>query len=234
MFKIRRSRPLVVAALVAVAGALPACSAEDPITGDEAVAQTGAEPTMSYEEFRATAEWEPRRNMWIVEGDLPLRDENELREHYERTFGATGGLSVNQVNGVDDVWSRANRRNLTYCVSRASLGANYAATVAAMHQAAAGWEATANVQFIHLSAHDNNCNNANASVVFDVQAWSGSTGQAFFPSWQRKDRTLFLNWGASPQWPSDQRDLISIIMHELGHALGNIGSSSVSEESPSL
>jgi serralysin len=188
------------------------------------------EPTpMSWEEYLSGAQRD-EGGVFIVNGDEVADDEAELREyyaHYLELFNhaktdvrsAEQPLLVNKVNGAIDKWSATQARNLTYCVSD-TFGANKARMVAAMNEATAAWEATANVDFIHVTAQDSNCTASNPNVVFDVRPVSGQQylARAFFPSSPRSSRNVLFDssaFGNISPWT-----IAGITRHELGHTLG--------------
>lgn len=189
---------------------------------------------LTYEEFKAQAYQEPETGMFIVNGDEPVETEEQLRAMYdafldsvaqaqarEDGYGTTEqGLIVNRVSGVDDKWSTTTRQNLRYCVSKTSFGTRYTTVVNAMASAAAAWEATAGVNFIHDSAKDTACTSSTTGVIFDVRQTSTTSylARAFFPSYPRSSRNVLISTSAfgsiSPY------TLTGILRHELGHTLG--------------
>ncbi|HEU4409682.1 MAG TPA: M57 family metalloprotease [Polyangiaceae bacterium] len=173
---------------------------------------------MSFDEFEAQTYREPATGVYIVDGDTPVLNADALRGFFDDHV-QQGALIVNQAGGVDDRWDDTQKRNLTYCVSSA-FGGNHSAVAQAMVSAAAAWEATANVDFIHLSAQDNACNPSNTSVVFDVSPTSGQPylARAFFPKYARPFRNILIDsqsFGHIVPYT-----LTGILRHELGHALG--------------
>jgi len=190
--------------------------------------------TLSYEGFVAkyiTVQKTPSGTTYLYDWDQPLRDEAQVKALYaEYARVKQGGerLSAAIVNtnlfGDRDVWSAADRTNLTYCVSN-DFGANKPAVVNALAKATADWSAAANngVKFAYDGAQDGACTNANTAVTFNTipinQPDSGLIAQAFFPSYARADRQVLVNvpnaLGPNPAFPFD-----GILRHELGHALG--------------
>jgi hypothetical protein len=184
---------------------------------DEAVGRTG--PDMSFDEFEAATYHEPWDDgVYIVNGDTPVEDEKKLREVYDEIY-SQGALAIDRSGGVDIKWSSAQQRNLTYCVSDA-FGAHKAQVVEALEVATeGGWEAVANVDFIHVSSQDGACTSSNPNVLFDVRPVSGAPylARAFFPDAARASRSVLVDSSAfgGSGWPLD-----GILLHELGHSLG--------------
>ncbi|MGE0790043.1 MAG: matrixin family metalloprotease [Sandaracinaceae bacterium] len=188
-------------------------------------------PALTFEEFVANAVRDESRDVWIVDGDTPVRTLEELREVYEhigRTRVAYGtsdanpnALSLAQAGGGDDVWDGSSVLNLTFCVDQ-SFGSNHGAVVSAMQQAGADWSGVANVRFIYHSEHDANCQPGNSGVVFDVRPVDSGgefLAAAFFPSWPRSQRTLQVD-GAAFRPTGTAVTLTGVLRHELGHVLG--------------
>ncbi|WP_437746860.1 matrixin family metalloprotease [Sorangium sp. So ce1504] len=217
-----RSRPEIAVGLLLTCLSLAGCYAAEAEEGDtvpdEVVATAGPRPLVSYEEFRKTLVWAPSEGFWVAEGDIPLRSEERIRKFYEDHYSPSGALTVTRIGSSNNIWSRADRLNLTYCISPSAFGADYNRVVDAMHQAAAGWENAANVRFVHVVAEDTNCTNANNNVKFNVTSPARLDGSAFYPDWPRNERELALTW--DPDWSTNPRVPIGVIMHELGHVLG--------------
>lgn len=177
-----------------------------------------------FEEFKNSL-YKDFTGAYIVEGDIPIRNDEALYEYYlditnGTNSGNTGDLIVSNLNGVDQIWNSSMRKSLTYCVSNA-FAQNYDLVVNEMNEASAAWEANAlNVDFIHLQNEDTNCTNNNNNVVFNVIPAPNSGGllaRAFFPFEPRQDReVLITDNGLSSQ----AIDLVAILRHELGHVLG--------------
>jgi hypothetical protein len=172
---------------------------------------------LSFEEFEAMAYKEPD-GTYVVDGDTPVRDIEQLRELYEH-YVQPGALTINMHGGSIDKWNVLWRINLTYCVSTA-FGANYSAVVTAMGQAANAWQAAGGVRFVHDSSQDTFCFPTTNSVVFDVRPVSGKPylAKAFFPNEDRLLRSVLIDsssFGDISPW-----SLTGVLRHELGHALG--------------
>ena len=154
---------------------------------------------------------EPETGARVVDGDL-------LEEGRDGWAETGQGLTVAQVDGRDDVWPRAMRKHLTFCIDAQSFGRLVPAVRAAMEAATADWEASADVQFSERTvAH---CSRASEEVVFDVRAVSGRPylARSFFPSSPRSRRELLVDATALP--PPAPLTLAGVLRHELGHVLG--------------
>jgi len=175
---------------------------------------------LTWEQFKDTkVVVEADTGVFIADGDTPFFSMKQLREFYEMNV-RDGQLIVNRIGSADDKWNDTQKLNLTYCVSKKALGSNYNKAVTAMAAAASAWEATANVNFVHVVAQDGNCTNRNTSVVFNVGAvCRGSyVARAFFPSYPRRSREVLIDctaWGDLGAWTVD-----GVLRHELGHTLG--------------
>jgi serine protease len=173
----------------------------------------------TFEEFEAATYREPwPGGVYIINGDTPVSGKKALREVWERMF-ANGALTVHHPGSVDAKWDRVTKRALTYCVSD-EFGANKPAVLAAMAAAAErGWEAFANVDFIHVVAEDARCDEQNLAVLFDVRPVFGQPylARAFFPGAARDSSNVFIDQSSFEQtdW-----ELSNILAHELGHVLG--------------
>jgi hypothetical protein len=212
MFKFR------AVALLAGASLLGACG--------EAPAPQQKEQGVTWEQFRSAA-IQDSEGAFIVDGDLNVGStEAELRSFFDAMVAESeaatrqDGLAVYRLNGVDIKWSATAARNITYCVSSASFGTRYSTVVNAMASAAAAWEATSNVNFVHLSQYDSNCTASQTGVVFDVRQVSnaGYTARAFFPNTSRSGRNVLIDssaFGNMGAWT-----LTGVLRHELGHTLG--------------
>ena len=191
-----------------------------------------ARQPLGWEAFRAAAYQEPDSGVFITNGDELAETEADLFAAYLRYLSgleavgeptaadALNPLIVNRVGGADDKWSAAAAANITFCVSQSSFGSRYATVVAAMDAAAAAWEGTANVNFVHLTAQDGNCTARNNNVVFDVRQVSTTQylARSFFPSTTRRSRNVLIatsSFGNISPWT-----LTGVLRHELGHTLG--------------
>src|SRR5215468_10094647 len=123
----------------------------------------------SWDEFKraATREFQGE-TFYVADGDLRVTLD-ELRQDYDQrlaaflagdsgTAEAEQPSTVNQVNGVDDLWAVTARRDITYCVSD-SFGADKARSIAEMAQATKDWERYGNFHFRYVPAQDAACDN---------------------------------------------------------------------------
>jgi serine protease len=183
---------------------------------------------LGFEEFQRQTFREPGENgKYIVNGDTPIRDAEALRRFYDENIAkepeATSiiELIVATEAGRDLLWSNAEKRKLTYCVSRA-FGPRHAAVVAAMSAAGRRWAEFADVRFIHVPAEDARCDEKNARVLFDVRpvdVWGEYFARAFFPNEPRVARNVLID-DSSFTLPPGKLTLVGILRHELGHVLG--------------
>ena len=195
--------------------ALSACGSE--VTANEA--------ELAYADFVASLEPGPRGG-WIVDTDIVIRTEESLREYFfayeyepttvlhDESLGLSqGSLVVRRTSGVDRVHSESRRRSLTYCVTD-DFGDDHDDVVAAFATAAASWEAILDVDFRHVAAEDDDCDDSNTAVFFDIvpsgdedSGWANS----FWPDESRANREITLGGNARSS---------ALMTHELGHALG--------------
>ncbi|WP_051906432.1 matrixin family metalloprotease [Methylomarinum vadi] len=186
----------------------------------------------SFEEFEASVYKEPfPGGKYIVNGDTPIANEKLLREFFEQeiqqgeqpaSLQSPRSLIVNTQNGSDTIWSASKKLHLDYCVSR-SFGNHYDAVVADMKAAGEAWSQVADVKFVHLSAHDDNCTATNQSVVFDVRPVNVNgqyLARAFFPNDARSARNVLIDDSSFTLDPNGNLTLRGILRHELGHTLG--------------
>ncbi|XXT24236.1 M57 family metalloprotease [Sorangium sp. So ce429] len=203
-----------LAVMIACASPLAACLAD--IEDDPAEAVGSSQE--SFEAFERAAFREPESGIYIVNGDTPVSDIKHLREFWE-THVRDGALIVHRAGGGDAVWSAAQKKNITYCVST-TFGARHAAVVAAMNAATGAWEQAADVDYIYQSAHDANCTASNTSVVFDVRSVNSGgryIARAFFPNDGRSARNVLIDDSA---FGAELPSLEGVLRHELGHTLG--------------
>ena len=144
-----------------------------------------------FDEFKKNTYREPFENgVYIVNGDTPIADDEELRDFYEMELLAAWknsafGLELNDAlpaliadapQGKVIAWDDVTKRNITYCVST-SFGGRYNIVVAAMAEAAKAWEDVSDVKFNHVAKLDQSCGRLRNSVVSKPAKpqFSGST-----------------------------------------------------------
>lgn len=169
---------------------------------------------------------------WIVEGDIRMRDEAEVRAWYDRTVLGLGAAcddpercprsTVMHFDGADSVWSAHEKLALTYCIADMGSATANDRVRDALAGAARDWELSADVNFIHLSAQDgSSCAPGSNGVMFRVRrpasCENNLIARAFFPHYASADReVLFCNLAFS----GSDAELLSTTKHELGHILG--------------
>ncbi|WP_437684060.1 M57 family metalloprotease [Sorangium sp. So ce131] len=129
-----------------------------------------------------------------------------------------GALIVNTSGGRDVIWTAAQRRDLSYCVST-RFGDLYETVVAAMDAATQAWEEVTDVDFIHVESADSSCTSSNGDVLFDVNPVNTGgqyLARAFFPGQSRPTRNVLIDRTA---FNSTRPTLTGILRHELGHTL---------------
>ena len=179
-----------------------------------------AEPP-TFEEFKETLS-QDQFGSYILEGDIPVNDEETLYQYYQRFIlnVITAELIIHTENGVDAKWDDQQKLNLTYCVST-SFGTDYLSIIETMHQATSDWEKHAQIDFIHLQEQDAYCDEYNQEVLFDVSPTSDTSylSRAFFPGFSRQLRNILISDSALVPL-SDGLTLEGVLRHELGHVLG--------------
>lgn len=177
---------------------------------------------VSFEEFVEQTNKESFENgVFIVDKDIPVLNEKQLREIYEQQVADGAGLIVENLGGQAAVWPESQQRNLTYCIND-NFGDLKPRIVAAMEWATGLWESAADVDFIYLSGEDANCTSDNPNVLFDVFGSNENfyVGRAFFPGFPRVNRNVVITALAfSPQVSLDNQ-VEGVMLHELGHVLG--------------
>ncbi|CAN5765512.1 hypothetical protein BH11PSE7_BH11PSE7_09850 [soil metagenome] len=198
----------------------------------------------SFESFKVSVP-KTADGIYIVEGDIQLGTDAQLRTYFDEVNGASTDTADagsptprsklivstrrDQPAGggawqtVDNIWSLETRKQLSYCVDNA-FGTNKALVVNALNVAARAWENAANVHFIYKPQEDYGCNEWNVNVLFSVRPTVGQSylGSAFLPSRDadisnnRSSRVLNLNSTAFTSYTP----LLRTVQHELGHVLG--------------
>jgi len=188
---------------------------------------------MTFEEFKESdavfrEPWEGGK--FIVDGDTTIVDEKRLREFFEAKVQQAPpppppptALIVHRVDNLDAAWNDEAKRGLTYCVSRSGFGTLYDSVVSDMEAASRAWEEVASVDLIHVPEEDDDCTASNPDVMFDVRAVDVGgryLARAFFPDEPRHTRNVLIDQTALNLDPGEKPQLVGILRHELGHALG--------------
>jgi serralysin len=126
-----------------------------------------------------------------------------------------------------NVWSQADRYDLSYCISNASptFQSNWNAIVNAMDSATRSWSDRIGVRFRYVPSENGRCTNTNTAVLFNVgfnpTVATDLYAKSFFPYDTRDKRQLGITAAGlgNPAYKYDL-DLDGIIRHELGHILG--------------
>jgi hypothetical protein len=124
--------------------------------------------------------------------------------------------------GRDTVWNATDKKNITYCVST-KFGSHQPQVIKAMADATGAWERCADVKYVHVAAEDASCTAGNAHVVFDVNPVDVNgeyLARAFFPNEPRSTRNVLIDDTSFDLDPSEKLQLVGVLRHELGHALG--------------
>ncbi len=187
----------------------------------------------SFEEFTKFHAEQSADGSWVVEGDLRINDDRELRAYYDEVILGIAPApcedpdhcprsNVIQTNGRDSVWSAHGKLTLTYCIGDMGLTVNIERVKNAIREAARDWESSADINFIHLSEQDGaGCAPNTNGVLFRVRRKTDCTptllASAFFPHWSPSVRELeYCNLGLA----QSDAELLATTKHELGHILG--------------
>jgi hypothetical protein len=200
-------------ALACACGAIPDAEVKGPLYDAE----------QDWQRFRASVQREPDDGRFIVEWDIPLYSEAELRRYYDTYVSrSTRALTVGiDEFEVDVVWVGNDKFDRTYCISNA-FGDRKTDVITGMELAARSWSDRVGVSFRYVPAYDSNCTQNNNNVVFDVSPASSGAGYnavAFFPYKPRAERRLLIATSAFTT-TAGGRDFEGILRHELGHTLG--------------
>jgi hypothetical protein len=196
-----------------------ACSAGAPEESATSTGQRGA--PISWERFAESVYREAgEHGLYFVDGDIPIRNEAELRAYYDAWSDPEGALTVDQTFDSDNTWSFPASVTLSYCVTD-DLGAKKASVEAAMAAATASWQDVIGVRFEYKSDQSASCDENNSNVTFNVREVpdDGIFAGSFFPDYERAERQLKIRPSAYTT-TAGGRDFEGILRHELGHALG--------------
>jgi len=182
---------------------------------------------MTFDEYVASLPYDEGSGAYVVEGDILIYDRGELTDYYAAYLYGTA-LTLDQTSaGVDNKWSAAEARELTYCVSD-DFDADKALVRDTFALAAQDWmDATRvgagdepAVRFRYVSGEDGDCDPFNDNVVFNVSPSTSDKFDAasFFPHYSRGKRQLLITAAAIE--PYKKRSFLGVLRHEIGHMLG--------------
>jgi hypothetical protein len=206
--------------------AAAACSTGDQLVDEESTEDPAGEElgedadgeASRWLEFLERVVPGARPGTYIVEGDLRIHGEQALREYYERNL-RDRRANVSHIGSTDNIWPITRKLRLTYCVSD-DFGGDHDQVASKLQIAAMDWERATDVNFIHLSGYDGDCDPERLpdDVLFAVIKSGGSyLASAFFPNAPPEERYLDVTGDGLDQ-SSD--DLTGTLRHELGHILG--------------
>lgn len=186
--------------------------------------------SLTFEEYRDSVVFNAETGKFYVNGDTPIRNEKLLREFFDQNVknapvqsdGTVSEFLVATVGGLDQIWNRHDRFNLTYCVST-DFGARHAEVVTAMADASAPWEAAAALDFRYIETEDGSCDAQNERVLFDVRPVNANgdfLAAAFFPNEPRFARSVVVDPSSFQLPTGGNLTLTGIMRHELGHTIG--------------
>lgn len=219
-----------------------ACDEPNVVDGepapDASAEQDDPDDYALYKKYHATQGADGR---WIVEGDIILADEAEVRAYFDQTVRAGGPgepqceegqvclrstVRQSSTNARDYVWNVHEKLALAYCIGDLGSTTDYNRVRTALDAATRAWESAADVNFIHLSALDGSgitgCIPGQNNVVFKVVRDGNCESEtllarAFFPDWDDLDRYIhYCDHGLE----QNDAKLLEITKHELGHVLG--------------
>lgn len=208
----------------------------------EAGAQTSSEVVdvastlQTFEEFKRATPFED--GLYVVEGDIAMGEES-LRRYYGEQIVNASALTLRRwgrpvfdgpmITG-DSRWSNADKRNLTFCISKSfdqmfpqpnGAKTTYAWMQDSVLKATASWENVADVRFVYRTEQDGNCTSANANVQFAIvpaKNLDSANAKAFFPHQPKGEHTIQVEYDAARN--ATPKTLTGVMRHELGHVLG--------------
>lgn len=186
----------------------------------------------AWERYRAKAVATPDGGLRI-EGDLYFASEDELRDYFDERMAEESDKAhafVQLSTGYIPAFEFPANTDIRYCVSN-DFGTNKELWQSRVQEAAAAWEAVANVRFRYLSEWDHACTSTQGEVDFAVIRRDGTRGYCAANKllWSapelmcpgglgvlvidtRQDMTF---GGASPNVTQ-----VGALRHELGHMIG--------------
>lgn len=205
--RLRRAGPPLVPALLM--GLVPLACVGEPDGGPPAEESLGTNAdAQAFEAFRASLQYVPEGNGYVVEGDI-LLSEAKLWDYYLENVQGNRLLQ----DRIGDNLQR-QQTSMSYCISNSFTATQKSNIEASITAAAADWSTDTGVTFTftHNSAQDASCTSTNTNVFFNVAVKTDSGMRAFFPGQGRVERQLFVN-------PSSI-GACGLMAHEMGHILG--------------
>lgn len=184
----------------------------------------------TFEEFRDrvrndSVEYE----LYMVEGDIPLRSEAELRAYYDELVAGYEQKSTAHPNGsgTADRWTANEQLGMKYCVSDA-FGAGKQLMIDGMRGAVLAWQQLGNMWYRYDPTQDAHCAQGDplpAGYGFKVSPWTTGNACSFFPYEQAggcvPSSLVYTDTAADGIAPDDSLgNVIKVLTHELGHTLG--------------
>jgi hypothetical protein len=218
----------------ALAGLALGCGGVDTVEflSDGEDAELQEPPTWEAFLADATHVEEDGHTYYVVEGDVPVRDEQELREIYERLVEGEGDKSIVRTDGAggaDVVWLNGDQLDLTYCVAPASAWPSVGSQTSAqvydltklyMQDATLAWQSVANVRYRYVASQESVCAGGNTGVRINVVPGSAFACSTLpYDHVSCTDRSIAINYTASG-FPLTYAERLPIFLHELGHTLG--------------
>lgn len=157
--------------------------------------------------------------MYITEWDLAFPDLKTLQEYMD-VKKSHNKLIVSTIGSKKtfDIWSKTERKRLTYCISD-DFKDKKADVIEAMKVATEDWMDAAGVKFTYKKSEDDDCTPANTKVMFDVRPvnFGKYLARAFFPSYERAQRNVLIDQSS---FDYSFVAFSGFLRHELGHVLG--------------
>jgi hypothetical protein len=165
---------------------------------------------------------------YVLEGDMmatAAQVRARLAELHPKQAGQQKPASQGELlvmideKGRDAIWP-PGKRNLTYAVDRQRFHeSDYQFVVAAMREAARGWEDACNtcgISFEHRGEFDNSPSTNSVTFVVTYIPTDSFIAAAFFPNDPLPKRFLVIG----PQFFTTDFNRIGVLRHEIGHILG--------------
>jgi hypothetical protein len=220
---------------LATATCLTGCGSSPEGDAVEATVIEAKPKLLAWEDFKRDAErvGPDGTVYYIVEWDVPVLNERDLRIYYDTVASGEVTKGVLHLHGgEDDVWLGGDQLRLRYCVDTGfdtlPTNVNQAAMIDAMAQATRAWQRVARVKFTYDPGNNGNC--ASGSPIPDsryikISRFNGFSGGTIACAFGPQSHALWTCPGLDgntigvkatasvSSWPG-------VMMHELGHALG--------------